>query len=132
MTPRQLHKKVAEMWPNLPTSNRDWAEQYIAVLSEYAEDEIAAAWQSWPPSPSHDFSPKPYEIQRRILSSRPVYRDQSAETAGEAQAYPMTAGEVRRLQRTLADLENSDSASKARFIRMGNAYMSKHYAAGGQ
>jgi hypothetical protein len=132
MTPRELHQKVAEMWPNLPTAKRDWAEQYIAVLSAYTEEEIATAWRSWHSNPDHDFSPKPYELQRRILAARPVYLGQGGETAEVVQQYPMTDDEVRRLQKTLDDLENSNSASKHRFIRMANAYMTKHYAAGGQ
>ena len=132
MTPRELHQKVAEMWPNLPTAKRDWAEQYISVLSAYTEEEIATAWGSWHSNPDHDFSPKPYELQRRILADRPVYLGRDEETAEVAQEYPMTDDAVRRIQRTLDDLENSNSASKRSLIKIGNAFMSKHYAAGGQ
>lgn len=131
MTPRELHQKVAEMWPNLPTAKRDWAEQYIAVLSAYTEEEIATAWRSWHSNPSHDFSPKPYEIQRRIFADRPLYLGQGEETAQVAQEYPMTDDAVRRIKKTLDDLENSNSASKRSLIKIGNAFMSKHYAAGG-
>ena len=132
MTPRELHQKVAEMWPSLPTAKVDWAEQYISVLSGYTEDEIATAWKSWHSSPNHDFAPKPYEIQQRIFADRPVYRGRGEETAKVTQKFPMTDDAVRRMQKTLDDLENGNSASKRSLIRIGNAFMSKHYAAGGQ
>ncbi len=132
MTPRELHQKVAAMWPSLPTAKAPWAEQYISVLSAYSGDEIDKAWQSWHRNPDHDFSPKPYEIQRRILADRPLYLGQGEETAQVAQEYPMTDDAVRRIQRTLDDLENSNSASKRSLIKIGNTFLNKHYAAGGQ
>ncbi len=133
MTPRELHQNVSAMWPSLPTAKAPWAEQYISVLSAYSGDEIDKAWQSWHRSPDHDFAPKPYEIQRRIIADRPVYLGQPEATAEVSQTYPMTDDEVHRLQKTLADLDRQpDTSANRRFVRMGQSFLNKHYAAGGQ